>query len=446
MIAYFSTHRDKLPLVSVALAMVAMLLLGLIWLNSSAYAVHIDEEVKLVVKSTDKVEQARQEIEAELQQEYSGELEICSNIEYTKTWTMPGKVTPEDKIKEVLINELNIKRMAATINVDDETIAYLKTKEEAQEVLEDLKEQYTSLDKDEELLEVGFAEQVEIKEALVEKQELLSKEEAKTLITTGTLAPQTYVVKEGDCLWLIARRNDMYVDDIIKANGLKNEKLSLGQELILEKSKPYVSVMAKVEGKKTEAIPYQTKVLVDSTSSTVKVTQDGKEGQKQIAYVATLINGVVQDRQVLDEKVVKEPVNKVIVKGSRIVQVASRSGTGSGALDWPVYGSISQYYRSGHRAIDIANSKGTPIKAADSGYVTYAGWQGGYGNFMIVDHGNGMVTRYAHCSKLIAAVGQKVSKGETIATLGSTGRSTGPHLHFEVLSNGSFHNPLNYLR
>lgn len=421
MIAYFSKCREKLPMILGALAIVAMLVVGLIGMNFTAYAVHIDEEVKLLVKSIDSVEKATEDIEAELKQEYGGDLEICSNIEYTKTWAMPGKLTPEEKIKEVLINEFDIKRMAAAIIVDEKTIAYMKNEEEAQAVLEELKKQYTCLDSNEKLLEVSFAEQVEIKQALVDNQELLSKEEAATLISTGTLKPQKYVVKEGDCLWLIARRNDMYVDDIIKANGLKTENLSLGQELVLEKSQPYINVLAKVEGEKTESIPYQTKVVVDSTSSSVKVTQDGKEGQKQVAYVATLINGVVQDRKVLEEKVVKEPVNKVIVKGSKIVQVASRSGGGSGALDWPVYGSITQYYRSGHRAIDIANSRGTPIKAADSGYVTYAGYQGGYGNFIIVDHGNGMVTRYAHCSKFLASVGQKVEKGQTIATVGNKG-------------------------
>jgi murein DD-endopeptidase MepM/ murein hydrolase activator NlpD len=433
-------------MLSVGLAMVALLLVGLIGMNTSAYAVHIDEQVKLVVKSTDKVEQAREEIEAELYEEYGGNLEVCNNIEYTKIWVMPGRVTPEEKIKEVLMNELDIKRMAAAISVDGETIAYMKTEEEAQEVLEELKKQYICLDQNEKLLEVAFAERVEVKQALVESEELLTKEDVCTLISTGTLAPHKYVVTEGDCLWLIARKNNMYVDDIIKANGLKSENLSLGQELILEKSEPYIRVLAKVEGKKTETIPYQTKVVVDSSSSRVRVTQDGKEGQKQIAYVATLINGVVQDREILEEDIIKEPVNKVIVKGSGIVQVASRSGGGSGALDWPVYGSISQYYRSGHRAIDIANSRGTAIKAADSGYVTYAGRQGGYGNFMIVDHGNGIVTRYAHCDSFIASVGQKVEKGETIATLGNTGRSTGPHLHFEVQSYGSFQNPLNYLR
>lgn len=446
MIAYFSKYRDRLPMISVSLTLVFVMLVGLIGSNTTAYAVYIDEQEKLVVRSTDRVEQIRQEIQAELDEQYDGRMEVCNQIEYTKTWVLPGAVTPEEKIKEILLAELDVRIMAAAISVDSKIIAYMETEEQAEQLLQDLRNQYTRVDQNEKLLEIGYEEKVEVQQGYVNPEQVLSMEEARNLITTGTSTPQKYVVEEGDCLWLIARRNDMYVDDIINANGLKTENLSLGQELILEKSQPYISVLSKVEGEKTEAIPYETKVLVDKSSSTIKVTQAGMDGQKHIAYVATMINGVLQEREILEEDIIKEPIDKVIVKGSQVVQVASRSGGGTGALDWPVYGSISQYYRSGHLAIDIATKRGTPIKAADSGYVTYAGYQGGYGNFIIVDHGNGIVTRYAHCDSLLASVGQKVDKGQTIATLGSTGRSTGPHLHFEVQSYGSFQNPLNYLK
>ncbi len=447
MIVNFSEYREKLPMVAVSLVIVAVLLVGFIGAKTSAYAVYIDDNEKMVVKSSARVDQIQAQIEAEINEKYNGEMKICNVIEYKKTWVLPGSITPEEKIKEALLKELDIKAPAAAISVNGEIIAYMSNKEQASQLLKDMKDDYTQLGKDEKLLEVSFAEKVDIQEGLANPEDLLSMEEARNLIITGTSSPQKYVVEEGDCLWLIARKNDMYVDDIIKANSLKTEDLSLGQELILETSKPYISVLSKVEGEKTEAIPYETKVLVDKSSSTIKVQQAGMDGEKHIAYIATLVNGVVQDREILAEDVIKEPVNKVIVKGAKVIQVASRSGGGgTGALDWPVYGSITQYYRSGHRAIDIATSRGTPIKAADSGYVTYAGYQGGYGNFIIVDHGNGIVTRYAHCDSLIASVGQKVEKGQTIATLGSTGRSTGPHLHFEVQSYGSFQNPLNYLR
>ena len=136
-----------------------------------------------------------------------------------------------------------------------------------------------------------------------------------------------------------------------------------------------------------------------------------------------------------------------MVKGTRVIRVASRSGSGggSGALAWPVYGPISQYFGR-HTGIDIAGSTGSAIQAAAAGTVTFAGWDGGYGKFVIINHGNGLVTRYGHCSSLLVSAGQSVSSGQTIGLRGSTGNSTGPHLHFEVLSGGSFVNPLSYLR
>ena len=115
----------------------------------------------------------------------------------------------------------------------------------------------------------------------------------------------------------------------------------------------------------------------------------------------------------------------------------------------PVSGILtSRYgYRWGrtHTGIDIGASTGTSIKAASPGTVTFAGWKGSLGNLIVITHGNGVQTYYGHCSKLIATAGQKVSTGDVIAKVGSTGRSTGSHLHFEIRVNGSALNPLSYV-
>lgn len=129
---------------------------------------------------------------------------------------------------------------------------------------------------------------------------------------------------------------------------------------------------------------------------------------------------------------------------------------GSGMLGWPVpgarrissgYGYRSISIHSGfHTGIDIPSPMGTPAVAAESGTVIFAGYSGSYGNLMKVQHSNGIVTYYAHLSGFVASVGSSVSKGQTIALIGSTGNSTGPHLHFEVRINGAHTNPLNYVR
>ena len=98
-----------------------------------------------------------------------------------------------------------------------------------------------------------------------------------------------------------------------------------------------------------------------------------------------------------------------------------------------------------HEGIDITASNGTPVHASGAGYVSYAGWLGGYGNLVVVDHGGGLSTAYAHNSSFAASVGQSVAGGQVIAYSGNTGNSSGPHVHFEVRVNGSAVDPLGYL-
>jgi murein DD-endopeptidase MepM/ murein hydrolase activator NlpD len=123
--------------------------------------------------------------------------------------------------------------------------------------------------------------------------------------------------------------------------------------------------------------------------------------------------------------------------------------SGSGQLSWPVSGPVTSGFgvRWGrmHEGIDIAVGQGTPVHAAAAGTVIYAGWMDGYGNLVVVDHGNGLSTAYGHNSTLASSVGQAVTAGQVIAYSGSTGHSTGPHVHFEVRVNGSAVDPLGYL-
>lgn len=150
----------------------------------------------------------------------------------------------------------------------------------------------------------------------------------------------------------------------------------------------------------------------------------------------------------------------VIPNGSKpaaIQQVFAYSGVsastpasaklGSGAFLWPTSGSINQRYWSGHRGIDLGAWTGAPVKSADSGYVAVAagGWNAGYGNHIIIDHGNGFVTLYAHLNSIFVKPGENVTRGQQIGSVGNTGNSTGPHLHFEIRYQGVTRDPLSYL-
>ena len=157
----------------------------------------------------------------------------------------------------------------------------------------------------------------------------------------------------------------------------------------------------------------------------------------------------------------------VVVKQVTVAKASSSSSSGSFStsrnmsqskvslgvsLIKPITGTISSRFgasssiRSGaHTGLDIASSSGSPIKAAGSGTVSFAGWKGSYGNLLVITHSNGVQTYYGHCSKLYVSSGQSVSQGQTVAAVGSTGNSTGPHLHFEIRVNGVAYNPQNYV-
>jgi murein DD-endopeptidase MepM/ murein hydrolase activator NlpD len=135
---------------------------------------------------------------------------------------------------------------------------------------------------------------------------------------------------------------------------------------------------------------------------------------------------------------------------------SSAASTGTGQLMWPVAGPITSpfglrmhpiYHRLIlHEGIDIGAPMSTTIKAADAGRIIVAGWVGGYGNYVGIDHGDGISTGYGHCSAIFVSVGQDVQKGQAIAAVGSTGNSTGPHIHFEVRVRGRPVDPMGYLR
>lgn len=205
--------------------------------------------------------------------------------------------------------------------------------------------------------------------------------------------------------------------------------------------------------------------ILPTTGITHKVARG--ENLSKIANKYNAEEEKIREINKLDEEGIIAVGQKLIIPGGRKVKYASytkQSYTGLSAIrdlvsppsaspvsgnkmNWPTQGHrISQYYSWRHYGLDIANKYGTPIYAADTGTVETVGWGTGYGNQIIIDHGGGKKTRYAHLSKVYISKGDKVDKGQTIAAMGSTGWSSGSHLHFEVIINGRKFNPLNYIK
>lgn len=419
-----------------------------------AYEVCVDGDAVLYVENAELVELALQSIEVPVVDD--SPLTLVSSITYKPVTVNSSRLETEpEAASRSLAEALAYDHVLGALSIDGNTLAYLPSVEDAEELLRKLKIAHSWTAESETLLSVEFAENVSV--LAVNKSEtnaeIISQQQAWTLLTTGTTSPEVYTVESGDSLWQIARDHDLLVSDILAVNNLQeNDILSIGQELTVVTTKPYVNVLATVAGTRNEVIEYQTVTTVNPDSSYgVVVKQEGKDGQRIVDYKEVRANGMSKEFIELSEVIVTASQDRIIEKGTKVTTIASRGdgelyAAGGGNLIWPVTGQISQGYRSGHAAIDIAGSTGTAIVAADGGYITYAGWQGGYGNFVIINHGNGMVTRYAHLSQIYVSVGQQVSQGESIGARGSTGRSTGPHLHFEVFINGAATNPLNSLQ
>jgi len=242
----------------------------------------------------------------------------------------------------------------------------------------------------------------------------------------------TYTVQPGDTVQGIAIVYGIQPETIMWSNPAVEDTpdfLQIGQDLVI----------LPVNG------VYHTVAKNDTLDSIAK---------KYKAKIENIINVSFNNLPGPDFKI--EPGMKLIVAGGekpfvpKVVTTYTGSvpqgARGTGRFQWPTTGAITQGYWWGHRAIDIGTATGTAVQAADGGFVSFAGWSTiGYGNLIVIDHANGYVTYYAHLSRFNVVVGQGVRRGQLIGGVGSTGNSSGPHLHFEIRYNGTLLNPGAYL-
>jgi murein DD-endopeptidase MepM/ murein hydrolase activator NlpD len=252
-------------------------------------------------------------------------------------------------------------------------------------------------------------------------------------------------VGEGETLSSIAKTYGLTnIQTIAWENGLdKNTKLKQGQEL---KILPVDGVRHKVARGET-IFTIAKKYGLDESEAQQIVDYPFNEFKNDETFELTVGQYVMIPNGVKPP----DPADTNALPVTRYAaQLTPNAGavTAAGTFVWPAAGRITQGYSAYHHAIDIANRDGGPILAADSGKVVVAGWidNTGYGNRVMIDHGNGFVTLYGHMSVIQVQVGQTVQRGNVIGQMGSTGRSTGTHLHFEIRRGGVGENPMNYLK
>ncbi len=242
-----------------------------------------------------------------------------------------------------------------------------------------------------------------------------------------------YLVQSGDTILGIAQKFNLNVTTILWENNLTARGLiRIGQKLAIL---PTDGVSYKIKRGDTVAkIAQNYRVAAD------KITDFNQTTKLALGQIIIIPGG----RPLAAPAPAPKPPTQVTTP-SQSTSTAVRS---SGKLQWPTTRRrITQYYTWRHTGVDIADPVGTPIYAGEDGIVETAGWnRGGYGYYIIIDHGNGLKTLYGHNSKLLVSAGERVTRGQQISNMGSTGRSTGPHLHFEVRLNGKRVNPLNYIK
>lgn len=246
-----------------------------------------------------------------------------------------------------------------------------------------------------------------------------------------------YQVVQGDTVLAIAERFGLQPETIQWANPAierNPDLLSVGDEL---KILPFNGVLHTVtSGDTLSGIASRYKVSVDDLINYAPNELTSASAALSIGMEIVVPNGS------------KPFVTQQLATSATVAPAPAQALKGSGSFSWPSSGSISQRYWGGHPAIDVASWTGAPVTAADGGYVVTAGggWNGGYGNQVIIDHGNGFVTLYAHLNSIFVSAGENVSRGQQVGTVGNTGNSTGPHLHFEIRYQGSPQNPFGYLK
>ena len=345
---------------------------------------------------------------------------------------------------------------AYQLTVDGKGIFTVEDQTELEKMLVEYKEEYMprEIPEDAQLVKVDFLQQVEVQEVSIKPEEMNTLTDAKDKLYTKKEEATVIEVQPGDVFSTLANKNGITVKEAIKLNPhLNPERIYPGDKVIISPFKPSLDVVCEYEQTTIEPAPF--KIIRENDSSMLrsqsKIIKKGIEGEKEVTYTIQAINGFVEKKTVLKEEILKEPVDQVMKVGTK--QTVSRGGrikygVVNGSRITSSFGSRIHpvtKVRSNHTGVDIGAPHGSTVYAYSEGTVSFAGWKGGYGNIIHIRHGNGMETRYAHLSKINVKVGQKVTAGQAIGRVGSTGTATGPHLHFEVRINGVAKNPLNYI-
>ena len=435
--------------------LVLVVLLQKFSLGQNYFVVTVNNKVVGCVSSKTDVEKAVHESRRQMAKESEGYLMQEISCETTESHKPFQKLLSETALKEKITKELkketdhqegmllaNLKEAGVSEKTEDSADAGI-----AQQLgiyLSDAQENPGENNYETGILSMEFAQDVEVFTNLVAADTLTDIDAAVEEVTKEKETNKIYEIQPGDCLSVIAQEHDTSVAAIIALNGLSGEDavISAGEELILSVPQPDISLRI------SEGVVYEEDYTAepeivpnDSWYTTDEVVlAEGTTGHREVNMVVTTENGIETERSMIHQTILTESTPAVIERGTKIPPTYIKPLIGG-----RVSSGFGRRWGRMHKGIDWACPTGTKVFASSNGVVVSAGYVSGYGNCVLISHPDGRMTRYAHNSKLLVKAGQSVSQGEVIALSGSTGRSTGPHVHFEILINGSQVNPVNYL-
>ena len=304
---------------------------------------------------------------------------------------------------------------------------------------------------------ISFVQSIRVERGLYPVSSVESLQSINVKLDSVVEGEQTYTIQQGDSPSLVAAKVGIPTQTLINLNPEVTQSMLVGDVLVISHEQPFLQTKTVKTLTEEKEIAFKTETELDhnKASGYEKVVQEGKNGLEEIVSEVTYIDGYETERTVISKTTMQEPVTAKIVVGSLTSSQYNFSGSGTASTEsnvggyiWPVNGgyiSCPIWGYSGHTGTDIAAPAGTTIWASKGGTIAYAGWSNGYGYNILINHGDGTKTRYAHCSSLAVYTGQQVSQGQVVGYVGQTGWASGNHCHFEIISNGTFLDARNYI-
>lgn len=367
------------------------------------------------------------------------------NITFRRVTSLNKSVDSSDEVVNKLAYMTDIEIEAVGLFQDGKLLTVVNSEEAASRVAERAYSELTVPDEGMKVISRKYVGELSTAPISVNLTGVKTEIAAKEQLVQGANFDLYHIVNNGETLNSIAKSFGVEKESIVNPSDDKAlEKVEVGDKVKIKYQNAPMQVELVEEGTMLEIIPFEE--IKQETDSMYKgdteVKQEGQEGRQNITGKITKVGGVVVERDLKSCDIIQDKKDRIILVGT--ADKPKTAPTGIFGMPIRTYVISSDYgYRWGttHEGIDFASSVGVPIYASDGGTVVVSGWYGGYGLCIDIDHGNGYKTRYGHCSNLYVSVGEKVYKGQEIAAVGNTGRSTGPHLHFEIRKNGESLDP-----